>query len=49
MASIGLNGTIVQEDGTFIEISGYNRPRLTDELIIYTPTMEQIHVPIYME
>ncbi len=37
MASIGLNGTIVQEDGTFIEISGYNRPRLTDELIIYTP------------
>lgn len=36
IAPIGMDGTVIKDDGTSFQISGLNRPRLNDELIIYT-------------
>lgn len=35
--AVGFNGSVTRADGHTLLISGFNRPRLTDELIIYTP------------
>lgn len=37
MAPVELDGSAIRSDGKRLAISGFNRPRLAEELIIYTP------------
>lgn len=37
IGQVGMNGSVILGDGREFAVSGINRPRLTDELIIYTP------------
>lgn len=37
IGAVGFNGLVTRVDGESLVISGLNRPRLADELIIYTP------------